>query len=179
MSSWKLAIMGVVLGIIALFAMGLQNDPRDIPTPLISKPASDFSEPSLKGDATITLTDYRGKWVLLNFWGSWCISCVAEHPYLIQLADQVKDRDDFLIIGVDFKDTREGAFRFLQRHGDPGYQHLFDPKQRVAIDWGVYGAPESFLIDPTGIIRLKHTGPLYPGWFEKVALPLIDGGAVQ
>jgi cytochrome c biogenesis protein CcmG/thiol:disulfide interchange protein DsbE len=97
----------------------------------------------------------------------------VEHPYLIELGHIAKNRSDFLILGVDFKDTREGAQDFLERHGDPGYRHAFDPNQGIAIDWGVYGAPESYLIDPQGRIRIKHTGPLFPGWFEQEVLPLI------
>ncbi|MEO5334889.1 MAG: DsbE family thiol:disulfide interchange protein [Magnetococcus sp. YQC-5] len=173
---WKIVLLGVVLGILILFALGLENDPRNIPSPLVNRPASDFSAPALDGGAPVTLSAHRGKWVLVNFWGSWCVSCIAEHPYLLELANKVKARQDFVIIGVDFRDTPEAARAFLARHGVPGYRHAQDPEQKIAIDWGVYGAPESYLVDPTGTIRMKHTGPLYPGWFEKRALPLMEGG---
>jgi cytochrome c biogenesis protein CcmG, thiol:disulfide interchange protein DsbE len=176
-NSWKIILLLSLVIIMALFAGGLGNNPRDIPSPLVNKPASNFTAPALDGSGEISLANHKGKWVLVNFWGSWCVSCVAEHPYLMELAKIAEKRDDFLIIGVDFRDTKEGANRFLKRHGNPGYKHAFDPKQKIAIDWGVYGAPESYLVDPTGMIKLKHTGPLYFGWFEKIALPQIQGNA--
>lgn len=169
---WKIILLLVVAGILGLFALGLNNDPRSIPSPLVNRPAPDFSTETLDG-GSVTLSSYRGQWVLLNFWGSWCISCVSEHPYLMELAIKTRKRKDFVMIGVDFKDTIEGARTFLARHGNPGYPQALDPYQKIAIDWGVYGAPESYLIDPNGMIRIKNTGPLFPGWFEKVALPLL------
>lgn len=170
---WRSTLLLTVLGILVLFALGLHNDPSRIPSPLVNRPASDFSTMALDGQM-IRLSEHRGKWVLVNFWGSWCVSCVAEHPYLMELAKKTRQRSDFVIIGVDFKDTEQGAKQFLARHGNPGYRHAFDPGQKIAIDWGVYGAPESYLVDPQGMIRLKQTGPLYPGWFEQAALPLIQ-----
>ncbi|MBF0368486.1 MAG: DsbE family thiol:disulfide interchange protein [Magnetococcales bacterium] len=171
---WKIVLLGIVAAILVLFALGLNNDPRNIPSPLVNRPATPFTAPALDGRGDVSLSDYQGQWVLVNFWGSWCVSCIAEHPYLMVLAQIAQSRPDFSIVGVDFRDTQGGAERFLQRHGDPGYRHAKDPKQKIAIDWGVYGAPESFLVDPNGMIRLKHTGPLYDGWFERVALPLLQ-----
>ncbi len=175
--SWKVVLLLTIFGILVLFAGGLGNNPKDIPSPLVNKPATNFKAPALDGKGEVSLEEHRGRWVLVNFWGSWCVSCIAEHPYLMQLAKIAEARDDFVIVGVDFRDTVEGAHNFLARHGDPGYRHAFDPRQKIAIDWGVYGAPESYLVDPAGMIKLKHTGPLYPGWFEKVALPHIEGRA--
>lgn len=174
MQAWKVALLLGVMVIIVLFALGLGNDPREIPSPLIGKMANDFKSESLDGGPTIQLSTYKGKWVMLNFWGSWCISCIREHPLLIDLAKKTKNRSDFVMIGVDFKDTMEGGKEFLARHGDPGYRQVFDPGQRITIDWGVYGAPESFIIDPQGMIRLKQSGPIYPGWFESKVLPLMN-----
>ncbi len=170
---WKGILLLTVVAILVLFALGLHNDPRRIPSPLVNRPAHDFATTDLDGKP-ISLAEQRGKWVLVNFWGSWCVSCVAEHPYLVELAKQTQPRTDFVIIGVDFRDTEQGARLFLARHGNPGYRQAFDPGQKIAIDWGVYGAPESYLVDPSGMIRIKQTGPLYPGWFEQVALPLIQ-----
>lgn len=172
---WKIVLLGAVLAILMLFALGLENDPRNIPSPLVNRPASDFSAPALEGGQPVKLSAYRGKWVLVNFWGSWCISCIAEHPYLMELSAKVKSRTDFVMLGVDFRDTPEAARAFLAQHGNPGYPHVQDPDQKIAIDWGVYGAPESYLVDPTGTIRMKHTGPLFSGWFELRALPLMEG----
>lgn len=174
-NSWKFLLLASVAAILTLFALGLNNDPRHIPSPLVNRPAPDLVAPALDGGAAISLAAHRGSWVLVNFWGSWCISCVAEHSYLVQLAKLARDRQDFTIIGVDFKDTVAGAKGFLDRYGDPGYRQALDPAQKIAIDWGVYGAPESYLVDPAGVIRIKHTGPLYPGWFEAVALPVMQG----
>jgi cytochrome c biogenesis protein CcmG/thiol:disulfide interchange protein DsbE len=180
MRGWQIALLLAVIGLVALFALGLRNDPKRIPSPLMSRPAPDFTLDALDGGAPVRLSAHAGKWVLVNFWGSWCVSCVAEHPYLIRLSRQVRQREDFRMIGVAFKDNRSSALAFLDRHGHPEYRHGFDPEQRTAIDWGVYGAPESYLVDPAGIIRVKHAGPLYDGppgesWFERVALPLMEG----
>ncbi|MEO5340681.1 MAG: DsbE family thiol:disulfide interchange protein [Magnetococcus sp. MYC-9] len=175
---WQGILLLTVIAILALFALGLHNDPKIIPSPLVNRPAPPFATLDLEGKP-ISLAEQQGKWVLVNFWGSWCVSCVAEHPYLIALANKTRSRSDFVILGVDFKDTEQGAKQFLARHGDPGYRHAFDPKQKIAIDWGVYGAPESYLVDPQGRIRLKQTGPLHAGWFEQVALPLMQAEKPQ
>lgn len=176
--AWKITLLLAIVAILILFALGLNNDPRNIPSPLVNRPATPFSALDLE-DKPISLADYQGKWILVNFWGSWCVSCIVEHPYLIELANKTRNRSDFVIVGVDFKDTKQGAKQFLARHGNPGYRHVFDPGQKIAIDWGVYGAPESYLVDPQGRIRIKQTGPLYPGWFERVALPLIQEPLTQ
>ncbi|MBF0460308.1 MAG: DsbE family thiol:disulfide interchange protein [Magnetococcales bacterium] len=170
---WKVTLLLGIAAILVLFALGLNNDPRMIPSPLVNRPAPDFATTDLDGKP-ISLAEHRGKWVLVNFWGSWCSSCVSEHPYLLELARKTRSRSDFVILGVDFRDTEQGAKMFLARNGNPGYRHATDPEQKIAIDWGVYGAPESYLVDPTGRIRLKQTGPLYAGWFEQVALPLLQ-----
>ena len=174
MKYWKLLLLLVVAGVLVLFAFGLGNNPREIPSPLVNRPAPALEAPALDGGEPISLAAHRGKWVLVNFWGSWCVSCVAEHRDLIDMARKVEARDDIVIIGVDFKDTVSAAKRFLKKHGDPGYRHAFDPDQRIAIDWGVYGAPETFVVSPDGVIRYKQAGPIYPGWFEEVVLPLVE-----
>ncbi|MBF0415517.1 MAG: DsbE family thiol:disulfide interchange protein [Magnetococcales bacterium] len=171
---WKTLLLAAIVAILGLFALGLNNDPRNIPSPLIGRLATPFSAPALDNGPPISLESLRGRWVLVNFWGSWCGSCRLEHPYLMQLATMTRKRPDFVMIGVDFKDTRSGAQQFLQTLGDPGYRQVFDPDQHIAIDWGVYGAPETYLLDPAGIIRYKQVGPLFNGWFEKIALPLME-----
>ncbi|NGZ29505.1 MAG: DsbE family thiol:disulfide interchange protein, partial [Magnetococcales bacterium] len=174
-----LILLVAVVGILVLFGLGLGNDPRHIPSPLVGQPAPEIRGDNLGGGDQVVLSSYRGRWVMVNFWGSWCVSCISEHPHLIQLYAKVRNRKDFAIIGVDFKDTVAGARAFLARHGDPGYPQAFDPGQKVAIDWGVYGAPESFLVDPQGIVRYKQTGPIYEGWFEKVVVPLMNQWQVK
>ncbi|MBF0590364.1 MAG: DsbE family thiol:disulfide interchange protein [Magnetococcales bacterium] len=174
-SAWKIALLGVIAVILVLFYLGLGNNPRVIPSPLVGKMAQPFDAEPVDGTQRVRLEDYRGTWLVVNFWGSWCVSCISEHRDLMQLAAIARERGDFSIVGIDFRDTREGARTFMKRHGNPGYHHAFDPKQKIAIDWGVYGAPESFIVTPDGKIALKHTGPIYPGWFEKVLLPRIEG----
>lgn len=171
---WKIILLMAIMTILGLFALGLNNDPHTIPSPLIGRTASPFNAPTLDNGPNINLESLRGQWVLINFWGSWCGSCRHEHPYLMQLAEKTRNRPDFVMIGVDFKDTRSGAQHFLQTLGDPGYRQVFDPDQRIAIDWGVYGAPETYVIDPNGIIRYKQVGPLFEGWFEKSVLPMME-----
>ncbi|ABK45988.1 periplasmic protein thiol--disulfide oxidoreductase DsbE [Magnetococcus marinus MC-1] len=170
---WKILLLGVIVGILVLMALGLGHDSKKIPTALLDKPAPPLRGPALTGSATIDIADYKGKWVLVNFWGSWCGACVSEHPELLQLDRIAKQRDDFAIIGIDYKDTRSGAISFLQRHGTPSYAMVFDPDQKVAIEWGVVRAPESYFVNPAGKIVKKEYGPLMPGWFDKVALPLM------
>lgn len=177
MKIWKVALIGGTALVILLMFLGLSNNPRFIPSPLVDRPAPEFiPEGTLDGGGPIRLASMKGKWVLVNFWGSWCISCIREHPVLMQVAKRVAERPDMEIVGVDFKDTREGARNFLARHGDPGYRHIFDPDQRVAIDWGVYGAPETFLVDPQGVVRFKNPGPIWPGWFDEKIMPFVTGG---
>ncbi len=173
---WKVVLLSTILFILFLFFLGLGQDPRMIPSPLIHRQAPPIEAPALDGGRPISLSYLRGKWVIVNFWGSWCTACVAEHPHLMDLARKIENRDDIEILGVDFKDTIEGAKGFLARLGDPGYRHALDPDQRIAIDWGVYGAPETYLVDPEGFIVLKQIGPIYPGWYEEKVLPWIEKG---
>lgn len=171
---WKITLLASVCGILILFALGLGNDTHLLPSPLVNRPAPALRAQALDGGPPIDLAAERGKWVLVNFWGSWCVSCVAEHPHLIALSKELAANPRVVILGVDFKDTLDAAKRFLARHGDPGYRHAFDPEQKLAIAWGVYGAPETYVIDPAGTIRLKKTGPIFPGWYHQAVAPLIQ-----
>lgn len=174
---WKVVLLASVAGILVLFALGLNHDPHWIPSPLVDRPAPDFTAPALDDGTPITLSGFKGKWVIVNFWGSWCVSCVSEHPYLLQLAHEIKQFPEIVMIGVDFKDNADSGRRFLARHGNTGYRHALDPDQKIAIDWGVYGAPETYLVDPQGIVRYKQTGPLHERWLEQVILPRVRPGA--
>jgi cytochrome c biogenesis protein CcmG/thiol:disulfide interchange protein DsbE len=157
------------LALAALLYKGLALNPREVPSPLIGKPTPEFTLPELKDTSRqLSHSDFLGKVSLLNVWATWCVSCRAEHPLLMQLA-----RQGVIIYGLDYKDSREDAKRWLQRFGDPYVANAFDADGRVGIDWGVYGTPETFVIDQHGIIRHKHIGPLTEEAIQGEILPLI------
>jgi cytochrome c biogenesis protein CcmG, thiol:disulfide interchange protein DsbE len=161
--------LGVFVILIAFLAIGLTRDPREVPSPLINKPAPAFQLPQLKDPSkTFSPESMRGKVWLLNVWASWCISCRDEHPLLIQYA-----RSGALpIYGLNYRDKREDALAWLGDLGDPYVLSASDSDARVGIDYGVYGAPESYLIDRNGVIRFKQIGPITPDIWEKTILPL-------
>lgn len=149
---------------------GLYLDPRLVPSPLIGKPAPAFDVPRLYApDQRFTEKQLQGQVSLLNIWASWCPSCSIEHPFFNRLAQ----RNELPIYGLNYKDTVRDAKSWLAKRGNPYRAIAFDADGRVGIDWGVYGAPETFLIDADGIVRYKHVGPVNEGvWQEKFA-PLI------
>ena len=163
-----LAIFVVLVGFLY---RGLSLDPKVVPSPLIGKPAPAFTLTTLKDPAqTISNTDFLGKVSLLNIWATWCVSCRAEHEVLVQLAKS----GQVGIYGLNYKDDREKARRWLEQLGDPYVANAFDANGRVGIDWGVYGAPETFVIDSAGIIRHKHIGPLTVEIVNEEILPLVN-----
>jgi cytochrome c biogenesis protein CcmG/thiol:disulfide interchange protein DsbE len=158
------------LALAALLYKGLALNPREVPSPLIGKPAPEFSLPDLMDTGKqLSHADFKGQVSLLNVWATWCVSCRAEHPLLMQLAEQ-----GVPIYGLDYKDNREDARQWLARFGDPYVANAFDADGRVGIDWGVYGTPETFIIDHEGIIRHKHIGPLTEDAIQGKILPLIE-----
>ena len=162
-----LAIFAVL---VAFLYRGLSLDPKLVPSPLVGKPAPAFSLTRLEDpDATITEADLKGKVSLLNIWATWCVSCRAEHEVLVRLAKTGKVD----IYGLNYKDDRAQALRWLQQLGNPYVTNAFDEDGRVGIDWGVYGAPETFIIDRQGIIRHKHIGPLTDQIVRDEILPLV------
>lgn len=154
---WLLAL--VLLGLIALFWRGLQSNPRHIPSVLLGQPAAAFSAPALDDGRMISLQQYRGKVLLLNFWASWCTECISEHENLLKLARDYRQHPDFAMLGVVYQDQPEDAREFLARKGS-AYPSLIDAKGQIGIDYGVYGVPETFLIDRQGKIVCKQFGPL-------------------
>lgn len=153
----------------AFLGMGLTLNPRELPSPLVGKPAPDFSLPRLHAaQQLIAPAQLRGRVWLLNVWASWCSSCRAEHEQLMALAR----REALPIYGLDYKDEREAGVAWLARHGNPYVASAFDAEGRAGIDWGVYGVPETFLVDAQGIIRYKHIGPLTRAVIEGQILPL-------
>lgn len=150
--------------------LGLTLNPRLVPSPLIDKPAPEFRLPQLENpDSYISLADMRGKVWLLNVWASWCAACLQEHPVLLDLARQ----QVVPIVGLNYKDGRDDSTGWLRKHGDPYTTSVMDADGRVGIDYGVYGVPETFLIDQAGMIRYKHIGPVTPEAVRDLILPKI------
>jgi cytochrome c biogenesis protein CcmG/thiol:disulfide interchange protein DsbE len=161
----------VFLGIAAFLFRGLGMDPRKVPSPLVDKPAPAFSLPELRNPSrTVSNQDLQGKVSLLNVWATWCVSCRAEHRVLMRLAQQ----DGVEIYGLNYKDTRGEAMQWLKVYGDPYVANAFDADGRVGIDWGVYGTPETFVIDRSGTVRYKHIGPLTEADVQQTILPLVS-----
>ncbi|MES2238217.1 MAG: DsbE family thiol:disulfide interchange protein [Pseudomonadota bacterium] len=162
-----LAAFAVLVGFLA---MGLMHDPREVPSPLIGKPAPAFTLPQLH-DATknFSVVDMKGRVWLLNVWASWCVSCREEHPVLVELAKT----GSVPIIGLDYKDQVADGKQWLEKLGNPYILSAVDSDGRVGIDYGVYGVPETYVIDKQGIIRMKHTGPITSASLAQTILPLV------
>lgn len=150
------------------------GDPSEIPTALRDKPVPEFTLPPVDGLQSIpgfASDDLRtGVPTIVNVWASWCAPCRVEHPFLMQLAT----RDDVRLVGINYKDAPENARRFLGTLGNPFQAVGADRTGRTAIDWGVYGVPETFIVDGEGLIRFKHVGPIEPGDIENVILPALE-----
>jgi cytochrome c biogenesis protein CcmG/thiol:disulfide interchange protein DsbE len=158
-------------GLVAIFYVGLFKDPTIVPSPFIGKPAPEFEVPSLQNpNATVSSADMAGKIALFNVWASWCPGCRQEHEMLLSIAEQ----GIVPIYGLDWKDERAAGLKWLRQLGNPYTMVAFDYDNVVGIDWGVYGAPETFLIDADGIILHKVIGPLTPEIWQTELLPLID-----
>lgn len=180
--------------LVVLLAIGLNLNPRDVPSPLVGKPAPNFELAQQNPQAApFSPARMRGKVWLLNVWSTWCVSCRQEHPVLVQLGQQKV----LPIVGLNYKEirgdseldssayagkppgkeetaqARQRIAGWLSQHGDPYQLTVLDLDGRTGIDYGVYGVPESYLIDQNGIIRLKHTGPLTPDVIAQKLLPLV------
>jgi cytochrome c biogenesis protein CcmG/thiol:disulfide interchange protein DsbE len=165
-------ILPLILFIVmAVFlALGLNLHPGEIPSPLIDKAAPAFSAAKLQApEEKLTPADLKGKVWLFNVWASWCASCRSEHPILNQLAQQKAA----IIVGLNYKDEPEAAKGWLAQLGNPYDVSIMDQDGRIGIDWGVYGVPETFVVDKLGVIRYKHTGPVTPEDVQQTFLPLI------
>ncbi len=145
---------------------GLGLNPHALPSALIGKPVPAFAEEDLFDQKNILKADiFNGQIVLLNVWATWCIACRSEHPVLMDLAN----KDGILIYGINYKDKRSEALAWLHDYGNPYKKVIYDPKGSLGINLGVYGAPETYLIDQKGIIRFKYTGPISPeAWQEEI-----------
>jgi cytochrome c biogenesis protein CcmG/thiol:disulfide interchange protein DsbE len=163
-----LALFVVLVGFLAI---GLKRDPREVPSPLVNKPAPAFEVKQLaKADVKFSPEQLKGQVWLLNVWASWCVACKEEHPLLLDFArSQVAP-----LVGLDYKDQAKDALTYLRQQGNPYQLIAMDEDGRVGIDYGVYGVPESYVIDKQGVIRYKHIGPITPDAMAKKILPLIN-----
>ena len=161
----------VVFVLIVIFLwVGLSLDPQEVPSPLIDKPAPVFELPKLREPGgVIRSNDLDGQVWLLNVFASWCTPCLEEHPYLLALAKQ----GVVPIYGLNYKDDPQAALKWLDRHGDPYTGIVVDREGRTGIEYGVYGVPETFVIDKSGVIRFKHIGPLTSQVLEEEVVPLV------
>lgn len=163
--------LALFLVLVVFLAIGLTRNPQELPSALIGKPAPTFRLPQLKQpDKSFSAEDMRGKVWMLNVWASWCVACRDEHPFLFEY----QKSGAVPIYGLNYKDRPEDALGWLGELGDPYLLSAVDLDGRVAIDYGVYGAPESYLIDKKGTIRLKHVGPVMPDVWEKKILPMVQ-----
>ena len=176
------------LGLVVFLAVGLNRDPREIPSPLINKPAPQFNLPTLESGASFSPADMRGKVWLLNVWASWCVSCREEHPVLVAFAQ----KNQLPIVGLSYKEIQpqEEAYKldapaklklardrgqsWLERHGNPYVTSVMDLDGRVGIQYGVYGVPETYVIDREGVIRYKRVGVVTPQLLAEKILPLVQ-----
>ena len=169
MNKYLLIPLVLFIGLVAFLLIGLYRDPHEVPSPLINKSAPDFQLQQLNEPAkTISAKEMRGKVWLLNFWGTWCVACREEHPILVKYSKT----NAVPIYGVDYKDDRAAAMQMLAEEGNPYTMTLSDPEGRTSIDYGVYGAPESYLIDKQGLIRFKQIGPITDEVWNNKILPL-------
>lgn len=166
-----LAPFVIFVALVIFFALGLQRDPHEIPSPLIDRPAPAFALPQLQAAAKpFSPADMRGQVWLFNVWASWCVSCRDEHPILVDLAK----RNLVPIVGLNYKDQRPDALRWLAQFGDPYTLSVTDFDGRIGIDYGVYGVPETYVIDKQGVIRMKHIGPVTPQVLQDKILPKVQ-----
>jgi cytochrome c biogenesis protein CcmG/thiol:disulfide interchange protein DsbE len=146
-------------------------DRESLPSPLIGKPAPEFSLPVLHDSAyRVGSEELRGKPYLMNVWGSWCPACQVEHPVLARYAETKRIR----VVGYNWKDEPEDALRWLEQFGNPYWVVITDYEGGTAIEWGIYGAPETFLVDAEGIVRWKHVGPLTDELIDDVVAPMVE-----
>jgi cytochrome c biogenesis protein CcmG/thiol:disulfide interchange protein DsbE len=172
--AWLTLLPVAVFALLAvLFYRGLSGNPADVPSVLINKPVPAFTLSPIEGLDLPGLADgdlKKGEVTLVNVWASWCVPCREEHPLLMELAS----RGDVRVVGINYKDDPENARRFLVTLGIPFTAVGADPNGRAAVDWGVYGVPESFLVDGTGTIRMKWIGPLNREALTKQIIPKIE-----
>ena len=160
----------VFAALVVFFAIGLNRDPREIPSPLINQPAPAFKLQQLQApNKSFSPADMLGQVWLFNVWASWCVSCREEHPVFVALA-----KTKFVpIVGLNYKDQSPDALQWLMQFGDPYVLSVIDIDGRIGIEYGVYGVPETYVIDKQGVIRMKHVGPVTPQIMQDKILPRV------
>ena len=162
--------LGIFVVLVVLLGIGLSLNPREVPSPLIGKPAPAFTLPLLhEPGRTLSLQDVRGKVWVLNVWASWCVACREEHPVLTEFAKSGAAP----VYGLNYKDKQDDAVAWLKRYGDPYQASLVDADGKIGIDYGVYGVPETYVIDKQGVIRYKRIGPVTRDIVKDRIVPLI------
>ncbi len=160
------------LVLVGFLKFGLNNDPRKLPSQFIGKPAPEFSVAYLLDENKVmTQADLKGEVSLLNFWASWCPTCLGEHDVLMEISRQ----SDVAIYGVDYKDERSDGQDWVNNRGNPYRAIAFDPEGQVGIDWGLTGTPETFILDKEGIVRYKHVGAImWQDWKQTIEPIVIE-----
>ena len=162
--------LGVFAALVALLGVGLGLNPREVPSPLVGKPVPEFTLAQLRDpEKSLSRADLEGRPVLLNAWATWCVECRREHPVLVEIARS----GQVPVYGLNYKDERPAAIQWLERLGDPYVASGFDGDGRVGIDLGVYGLPETFLVDAYGTIVHKHIGPINRDIWEREFVPAL------
>jgi cytochrome c biogenesis protein CcmG/thiol:disulfide interchange protein DsbE len=162
--------LGVFFVLVLFLAVGLRLNPREVPSPLIDKPAPAFTLPRLDDpQLRVSRKDMLGKVWMLNVWASWCVSCREEHPVLVGLSKE----NIVPIYCLNYKDERKDALAWLDHFGNPYTVSIMDADGRIGIDYGVYGVPETYVIDKQGVIRYKQIGPVTPEVLDAKIIPLV------
>ncbi|MFT5083807.1 MAG: cytochrome c biogenesis protein CcmG/thiol:disulfide interchange protein DsbE [Lentisphaeria bacterium] len=169
MTRIKLFIPLAIFMVMAIFLFrGLYLDPNEMPSALVDKPLPEFSLPELLTGETIDRQTLIGKPFLLNVWATWCPTCIQEHPYLVELS-----QNGVVIVGLNYKDEDDKAKQWLKRLGNPYAYNVVDAEGRMGLDLGVYGAPETFVVDSNGVIRYRHVGVVNDGVWKTILAPML------
>ncbi|GMR12158.1 MAG: TlpA disulfide reductase family protein [Gemmatimonadota bacterium] len=165
--------MIAVISLVVLLAFGLTRRSDFLPSPLVGETTPGFSLPVLDEDRTVSLDELQGRPVVVNFWASWCLACIQEHPVLVRAWERYAGQG-VEMVGIVYQDTPANARRYIEKYGG-GWLQLLDPRSRAAIDFGVYGVPETFFIRPDGIIAHKHLGPVTDTLMTELIEGMMEG----
>jgi cytochrome c biogenesis protein CcmG, thiol:disulfide interchange protein DsbE len=176
--NWRRAMIAfaAAIPVIALLGYGLTRDPHALDSPLPGRPAPEFALPVMASADSVRLAELRGHVVVLNFWASWCVPCLVEHPVLTEAAVHYYDQG-VRFLGVLYRDSPDNARRWIDRLGGASYPTVLDAGSRAAIDYGLAGVPETFIIDRDGTIARKHIGPITAEQMAQLLEPLLAGAA--